>query len=101
MRHGWGDTLLLMEFHALILQGRLIRLEPLADGHVPDLALAARDETIWQFMPYGAIVTPERMAAHVHDAITRRVSGTNYPFAVIHIPSGRAVGCTRYLDIQP
>jgi N-acetyltransferase len=90
-----------MNLDALTLEGHLIRMEPLADAHVADLTLAARDETIWQFMPYSAIVTPERMAAHVRDAISRRASGTNYPFAVIHVPSGHAIGCTCYLDIQP
>lgn len=92
---------MLMDFDALTLQGCLVRLEPLALAHVPDLTLAGRDEAIWQFMPYGAIVTPERMAAHIREAIARCASGTAYPFAVIHVPSGRAIGCTRYLDIQP
>ncbi len=89
-----------MNFDEITLPGRTIRLEPLAEAHVPDLAVAARDESIWRFMPYGAVVTPERMAAHVRDAVTRRASGTIYPFAVIHLPSGHAIGCTRYVDIQ-
>jgi RimJ/RimL family protein N-acetyltransferase len=89
-----------MEFSSISLTGRLVRLEPLSETHVPDLAQAGRDESIWQFMPFGAVVTPERMAAHLRDAFARRDSGAHFPFAVIHLPRGRAVGCTRYLDIQ-
>jgi RimJ/RimL family protein N-acetyltransferase len=90
-----------MDLSSIILTGRLVRLEPLTEAHTPDLALAGQDASIWQFMPYGPVVTPERMAAHVRKAIAHRTAKTEYPFAVIYLPSGRAVGCTCYLDIQP
>ena len=90
-----------MEFSSIILMGRVVRLEPLSEAHVSDLTLAGRDETIWQFMPYGAVVTPERMTVHVREALGRRDAGAHYPFAVIHVLTSRAIGCTRYLDIQP
>jgi RimJ/RimL family protein N-acetyltransferase len=89
-----------MDFSTITLTGRLVRLEPLAEAHTSDLALAARDESIWRFMPYGDVVTPERMAAHIRESIARRATGAMYPFAVIHLPTGRAVGSTSYLDIQ-
>jgi RimJ/RimL family protein N-acetyltransferase len=41
------------------------------------------------------------MAAHIRESIACRPTGATYPFAVIHLPTGRAVGSTSYLDIQP
>jgi N-acetyltransferase len=83
------------------LTGRLVRLEPLSPAHVADLAEAGRDPSVWQLMPYGLVTTEERMAAYVQDALGGQERGTDLPFAVVELESGRAVGSTRYLDIRP
>jgi len=46
-----------MDIKPVILQGRWVRLEPLAEAHIPELAIAGRDEAIWEFMRYGLITT--------------------------------------------
>ena len=43
-----------MNIQPLTLTGQTIRLEPLALAHVPALAVAGRDESLWRFMPYGS-----------------------------------------------
>ncbi len=83
------------------LAGRVVRLEPLSVAHAPDLAEAGADETIWRWMPYGPVTTPERMRAWVEEILSRQARGTDLVFAVIHLASGRAVGSTRYMDIRP
>ncbi len=83
------------------LAGRHVRLEPLSEAHVPDLALAGRDPEIWRWMPYGEVTNEERMLVWVRDMLSRQARGTDLPFAVVHLASGRAIGCSRYLDIQP
>jgi RimJ/RimL family protein N-acetyltransferase len=83
------------------LTGRLVRLEPLSEAHVADLTHGGADETIWRFMPYGLIRTQEQMAGFVRDALARQARGTDMPFAVIQRELGRAIGCTRYLAIEP
>ncbi len=83
------------------LTGRFVRLEPLTEAHVPDLAVAGADETIWRYMPYGLVTTEAKMREWVRDILARQARGTDLVFAVIHLASGRAVGSTRYMDIQP
>jgi RimJ/RimL family protein N-acetyltransferase len=89
-----------MNLSSITLTGRLVRLEPLDEAHIPDLAVAGRDEIIWRYMPYGLLSTAEKMAAHVKETLAGRASGKTYPFAVILLETGRAVGSTSYLDIQ-
>jgi RimJ/RimL family protein N-acetyltransferase len=90
-----------MKVEPITLTGQHARLEPLAESHVPDLAVAGADETIWHWMPYGQVTTEEKMLAWVREILTRQARGTDLVFAVIHRASGRAVGSTRYMDIQP
>jgi len=90
-----------MDIHSISLTGRLVRLEPLSEAHVSDLALAGADETIWRHMPYGLVTTEPKMRAWVQEILSRQARGTDLVFVVIHLETGRAVGSTRYMDIQP
>jgi RimJ/RimL family protein N-acetyltransferase len=90
-----------MNIQPVTLEGRIARLEPLTEGHVSGLTLAGQDETIWRYMPYGLIRTEAEMMALVQKALAGQSRGTDLPFAVIHRPTRRAVGITRYLAIEP
>jgi len=90
-----------MKVEPITLTGQYVQLEPLAESHVPDLAVAGADENIWRWMPYGVVTTEEKMRAWVREILSRQARGTDLVFAVIHLASGRAVGSTRYMDIQP
>lgn len=83
------------------LVGRVVRLEPLSEAHVPDLTLAAHDENIWRYMLYSYPDTQAKMLAWVRDILALQAAGTDLAFAVIHLESGRAIGATRYLEIRP
>ena len=85
----------------ITLEGRVVRLEPLDERHIPDLAVAGVDESTWRYMPYGQVVTVDRMATFVRQTIAKHADGTEAPFAVVLRATGRAVGMTRYLDIRP
>jgi RimJ/RimL family protein N-acetyltransferase len=89
-----------MDPRPVTLVGRHVRLEPLGLDHVPGLMAAGADESIWRFMPYGTVVTSERMTAHVQDVLVRQERGTDVPFAVVLQATGQPVGCTRYLNIE-
>ena len=89
-----------MEIHRVILTGRLVRLEPLSEAHVPDLTVVGLDENIWRFMLYGAMRTQEDIHAWVMDILDRQARGTDLAFAVIALHSGKAIGGTRYLNID-
>jgi RimJ/RimL family protein N-acetyltransferase len=90
-----------MDIHPITLTGRVVRLEPLSEAHVPDLTIAGADESIWRYMVYGGVGSKAQMREWVREILSRQARGTDLPFAVIHLGSGRAIGSTRYLDIQP
>jgi len=89
-----------MDIKPVVLQGRWVRLEPLAETHIHELAIAGRDEAIWQFMRYGQITTEAGMQVWVMELLDAQAQGTDLPFAVIDLASGRAIGATRYLEIR-
>jgi RimJ/RimL family protein N-acetyltransferase len=90
-----------MQVTSITLTGRHIRLVPLSMAHVPELTIAAQDETIWQYMLYGIVRTEQQMRELVAVLLLRQEQGTDLPFTVIDIVSNNAIGMTRYMDIQP
>jgi N-acetyltransferase len=83
------------------LTGKHVRLEPLSESHIPGLTLAGGDSSIWRYMLYGEVTSEERMADWVRDILSRKAVGTDQPFAVIHLASGKVAGATRYMEIRP
>jgi len=90
-----------MEVKPVILNGKHVRLEPMTEDHVPGLAEIGAGQTFWDFMLYGNINTVDDMRNWVKDILSRAEKGTDLPFVVIHLASGRVAGATRYLNIMP
>lgn len=91
----------IMEVKPIVLQGKYVRLEPLSEAHIPGLAEIGAGQDFWDYMLYGRIETEEDMRNWVKDIMSRGEKGTDLPFAVIHLESGRVAGATRYLNIMP
>jgi len=89
-----------MRVEPVTLEGRVVRLEPIAERHVADLANVGLEEEIWRYMRYGKIQTIEQLADWVRELLKLQEQGTDLPFAVIYKETGAAVGCTRYLNID-
>jgi RimJ/RimL family protein N-acetyltransferase len=86
----------------LILDGRHVRLEPLAASHAPALADAARDGELWRLW-YTAVPSPEAMAGEIERRLGLQAAGSMLPFAVLAKSPGqapRAVGMTTYMHID-
>ncbi len=83
------------------LQGKHVRLEPMTEAHIPGLAEIGAGQNFWDFMLYGRMDSEENMRGWVMDIISRGEKGTDQPFVVIHLASGRVTGATRYLNIMP
>lgn len=83
------------------LTGRFVRLEPMSEAHISALAEIGVGQDFWDFMLYGRMDTLEDMRAWVLDILERERRGTDLPFVVIHLASGRVAGATRYLNISP
>jgi N-acetyltransferase len=84
-----------------VLEGRVVRLEPLARRHEQDLFEAAQDERIWRWMPYDASASPETFHAWLEDALAASESGTEAAFATVDVGTGEPAGSTRYLALRP
>jgi RimJ/RimL family protein N-acetyltransferase len=83
------------------LTGKYVRLEPLTEAHIPGLTEIGIGQIFWHFMLYGDMNTEADMRNWVLDIMSRGQKGTDLPFAVINLASGRVAGATRYLNILP
>ena len=83
------------------LEGHSVRLEPLTEAHVPALAGIGCDERIWKLMVYGQIRNESDMLKWVRSLLDGQAAGTDMPFAVVHLASGRVAGATRFMEIRP
>lgn len=83
------------------LEGMVVRLEPLSREHISGLVEIGLEPSIWRHLLYGDVNSPEKMRLFVEDLLARQARGTDLPFVVVHRPTAKLAGCTRYLDIQP
>jgi N-acetyltransferase len=81
------------------LEGRHVRLEPLSQAHRAGLSAVGLDEELWRWIPT-PVCTAEEMAAYIETALAEQARGVSLPFALIEKSSGRAIGCTRYGNID-
>ena len=89
-----------MKVEPVVLEGELVRLEPLAPQHAAGLWEAARDPAIWRWFPFRitSLVETEQMIAIATQAAEQ---GSMLAFAQILRASGEIAGSTSYLAIEP
>jgi N-acetyltransferase len=90
----------MIHLQPVVLEGRGIRLEPLADEHHEALAAAAADGRLWELW-FTAVPSPEGMRDYVADALKGQREGHMLPWVVRDLASGTIIGSTRYHDIVP
>ncbi len=88
-----------MRVTPVTLEGRHVRLEPLAKAHLAGLAEVGLDEELWRWIPT-AVRTREEMAAYIETALQEQERGVSLPFAILEKATGRAIGSTRYGNID-
>ncbi len=86
---------------AKILEGELVRLEPLTLAHEDDLWEASRDERTWQWLSIVQPATRADFRAYLDAALENVAAGVELPFATVLRSSGRVVGSTRFLALRP
>ncbi len=91
----------MMEVKPFTLTGKVVRLEPLSEAHVPGLTAVGMNDEIWRYMPYGVMKNEEDIRRWAQNLLAQIPSGSVMPFAVIHLASGSVAGATRYMDIHP
>ncbi len=81
---------------APVLEGDLVRLEPLDHRHAADLAAAAEeDRTSYR---YTWVPTTTEVSDYIDAQLARAAAGTLAPYAQVAKATGRAVGATAYWD---
>ena len=80
------------------LAGRVVRLEPLELRHAPGLFEAATPD-LFTYTPQA----PKEWSVAGFEADVKRVTGLPdvVAFAMVHVPTGKVIGRTTYMDIQP
>lgn len=78
-----------------VLEGSLVRLEPLSTEHAPDLAVAAEEDR----STYGFTFVPraDQVEEYLAAQLARLAEGW-VPFAQVRRADGRAAGSTSYLE---
>ncbi len=81
------------------LDGRIVRLEPLAPEHEEGLWLASRDPATWSWLN---VVQPQartEWSAHLEQAHAASAAGTEIPLVTVCYKE--VVGSTRFLALRP
>jgi N-acetyltransferase len=80
------------------LEGRIVRLEPLALDHVPRLAEVALDPAIWRWT-IARPTTESELRDWAETALRAHEAGTEMPFVTLEASTGRPIGSSRYMNI--
>ena len=91
----------MVRWTAPVLEGRIVRLEPLGLEHEDGLWEASRDPRTWRWLSVVQPRTRESWRAFVQQALDAAAAGTEIPFATISQESGAPIGSTRYLALRP
>jgi RimJ/RimL family protein N-acetyltransferase len=90
-----------MNFTAPVtLSGRHVSVVPLALAHHDDLVDAVSDGELWKLW-YTSVPTVEKVRADIERRLALQDKGSAVEFAIVEAASGRAVGVTAYLNIEP
>lgn len=84
----------------VLLEGRQVRLEPLASSHLPGLLEAARDPAIFQYFLTPPLNTEIEMTKWVDQILKGQAAGTDVGWVTVRRSDGRMVGATTFLDIR-
>jgi RimJ/RimL family protein N-acetyltransferase len=81
------------------LTGQYASLEPLQKEHVAELAAAAADGELWRLW-YTSVPAPDETERYIASALDMREHLGAMPFLVRQADSARAVGSTRYFNVD-
>ncbi|WP_327428882.1 GNAT family N-acetyltransferase [Streptomyces sp. NBC_01236] len=79
-----------------VLEGALVRLEPLDHRHAADLAVAAEeDRGSYEFT---WVPRADEVGAYIDAQLARAATGQLAPYAQVSVASGRAIGATSFWE---
>jgi len=88
-----------MKLEPVTLEGRSVRLAPLAVAHHAALCEVGLDTELWRLIPY-RVSTADEMRDYIGSVLEAQAAGTAIPFATVERASGRVIGSTRFMNID-
>ncbi len=88
-----------MKITPVSLSGRFVRLEPLSLIHIDRLCEVGLDEELWK-VTMTLIRTRDDLKNYIATALSWEAQGTALPFVIIEQASAKAVGSTRFANID-
>ena len=90
-----------MDLTPVTLRGRYVTLEPLEEGHAPDLFEVMLDAEVCRYLPWDVPATIEETLGIIREAKDLMARRQSIVFAQIWNATGRTIGSTRLLDVRP
>jgi RimJ/RimL family protein N-acetyltransferase len=84
-----------MRLAPVVLEGTVVRMEPLTLAHVPGLADVGLDPSLWA-LTSNRVASEKDMREYVEQALAEQNAGTALPFATVERASGRVIGSSRF-----
>jgi RimJ/RimL family protein N-acetyltransferase len=86
-------------FHPLTLEGKFVRLVPLALAHLDSLSAIGLDPNLWT-LTMTTIQTREEMQQYVETALLEQSEGKSLPFVTVLKSENKVVGSSRFGNID-
>ena len=87
-----------MNLAPVILEGRVVRLEPMTLDHVDALSCVGLDASLWA-LTTSRVATRDDMRQYMETALAEQAAGTALPFVTIARATGEVVGSTRFANV--
>lgn len=87
-----------LRIEPVVLEGTVVRLEPLSQDHAQDLYNRGCEKAGWAYMPRACFVDLADTRQWVEEALA---ATGQLPFAIVETARDRVVGSTRFLNIRP
>ena len=84
-----------MPLSPVVLEGTVVRMEPLTLAHVPALSEVGLDASLWA-LTSNRVASEQDMREYVEQALAEQKAGTALPFATVERASGRVIGSSRF-----
>jgi RimJ/RimL family protein N-acetyltransferase len=97
-RHGRFQ--LEIDLSPCVLEGSLVRLEPLGPRHLEGLCAVGLDPEIWRFT-IANVDSQAAMERYLAQALAEQRAGVALPFATVLRASGEVIGSTRFHSAAP
>jgi RimJ/RimL family protein N-acetyltransferase len=89
-----------MNLSPVTLEGRTVRLEPLALRHLDALCAVGLDPSLWALTTV-RVASRDDMRRYVQTALADQDAGSALPFATVERATGIVVGSTRFGSVVP